>query len=95
MGKTPTRLYLDEYRDKNSSAGWDRLAYIFNSSELPLLESVVRVPYFCGSGQTVKFRYLTLRSLAKEAIDANDATVEAVLLDPRINLTDAIGCGLV
>lgn len=43
----------------------------------------------------MRFRNLTLRFLANEAIDANDTIVEAVLFDPRINLTDAIGCGLV
>lgn len=42
MGKTPTRLYLNDYLEKDAvDTRWDYLAYIFNSSELPLLGSVV------------------------------------------------------
>lgn len=41
MGKTPTRLYFDGLNEIHKGPSTDRLAYIFNSSELPLLGSVV------------------------------------------------------
>lgn len=45
--------------------------------------------------QIVSLCYLTLGFLANEAIVTNDTAIEAVLFNPRINLTDAIACGLV